>query len=293
MKTDTFAIIGGDYRTVFAANRLASLGYTVYIYGFGNDITFDEAVNRSHSVKDVLSEANYVLLPLPYSTDGENINTILSDKQIAISDVLDNMNPQSVLFAGMIDKLFSAMLERHGTEYYDYFAREELTVRNAVPTAEGAIEIALRELPITVHSAKCLVLGYGRVAKVVAQMLKGIGANVSIAARKHSDLAWCNVLGYKNFYISDLAEQIHKFDVIFNTVPNRIMDREVLGFVKKDCLIIDLASKPGGVDFDTAKQLGLSVIWALSLPGKVAPVTAGNIITDTILNIIRETEVKK
>ena len=67
-----------------------------------------------------------------------------------------------------------------------------------------------------------------------------------------------------------------------------IINGSMLRQLREDCLIIDLASKPGGVDFESAKRLGRNVIWALSLPGKTAPLTAGNIIRDTINNILNE-----
>ena len=81
---------------------------------------------------------------------------------------------------------------------------------------------------------------------------------------------------------------LRDMDIIFNTIPSLILNDEILTKVKKDALIIDLASKPGGIDFDAAKSYGLKVIWALSLPGKIAPVSSGAIIKDTIMNIIKE-----
>ena len=123
-------------------------------------------------------------------------------------------------------------------------------------------------------------------------MLAGIGADVYVEARKFADLAWIDAYGYKGIHLSGLAEHIGSFDVIFNTIPTRILDEKLLGRVSPETLIVDLASKPGGVDLAAAQRLGVNVIWALSLPGKVAPKTAGNIIKDTILNMIHEMEVR-
>lgn len=147
-------------------------------------------------------------------------------------------------------------------------------------------------MPITLHNSNCLILGFGRISKVLSKMLLGIGTKVCIAARKPCDLTWADAFGYERIYMNTLAKHIQNFDIVFNTVPKVILNHDILQYVKKDCLIIDLASKPGGVDFETAQNLGLNVIWALSLPGKVAPVTAGGIIKDTIVNIIREMEVE-
>ena len=119
-------------------------------------------------------------------------------------------------------------------------------------------------------------------------MLDGIGAKVTASARKCADLASISANSYEAIHTKDIKESISDFDVIVNTVPSCVLDRQTLEQVRSDSVIIDLASKPGGVDFEAAKELGLNVIWALSIPGKVAPITAGKIITDTILNIIGE-----
>ena len=142
-------------------------------------------------------------------------------------------------------------------------------IPNAVPTAEGAIEIAIAETPFTIHGSKSLVLGYGKIGKILSKDLYALG-------------------GYEPLPLDNLKDHIHEFDIIFNTIPSLILDDEILAKVKKDALIIDLASKPGGIDFDAAKSYGLKVIWALSLPGKIAPVSSGAIIKDTIMNIIKE-----
>lgn len=161
-------------------------------------------------------------------------------------------------------------------------------IPNAVPTAEGAIEIAITETPFTIHGSKSLVLGYGKIGKILSKDLYALGAQTYVEARKYADLAMIEGHGYEPLPLDNLKDHIHEFDIIFNTIPSLILDDEILTKVKKDALIIDLASKPGGIDFDAAKTYGLKVIWALSLPGKIAPVSSGAIIKDTIMNIIKE-----
>lgn len=163
---------------------------------------------------------------------------------------------------------------------------------NAVPTAEGAIEIAISETPVTVHGSRCLVLGYGRVGKTLSHSLLSLGAKAYVVARKYADLAQIENYGCHPLTMNDAKSRIAGFDIIFNTIPALVLDSDTLARTRKDTLIIDLASKPGGVDFEAAKQLGLNVIWALSLPGRVAPVTAGHIIKDTIINMLAESEVR-
>ena len=132
------------------------------------------------------------------------------------------------------------------------------------------------------------LLSYGKIGKILAKDLFGMGAQTFAAARKYADLAMIEGHGYEPVSMGSLKKHIKEFDIIFNTVPALILDGDVLSKVRKDSLIIDLASKPGGVDFEKAKEYGLRVIWALSLPGRIAPITSGAIIKDTVMNIINE-----
>ena len=171
---------------------------------------------------------------------------------------------------------------------YDYFLREELTIKNAMITAEGAIQTAMSETAFTINGSKCLVMGYGRIGKMLSNLLQKLGADVTCSARKESDLALIECNGLKPIRTIELNDELTDFDIIFNTIPNCILTYDKLSKIRCDTTIIDLASKPGGVDFSGAKKLGLKAIWATSLPGKVAPITSGKIISDTIFNIIRE-----
>jgi dipicolinate synthase subunit A len=122
-------------------------------------------------------------------------------------------------------------------------------------------------------------------------MLYGIGANVHVEARNYSDLAWIKNNGYIPVHQKELNKYLPKMNIVFNTIPQMILNKELLKSINSNCIIIDIASKPGGVDLDAAKELGVKVISAMGLPGKIAPVTAAMVIRDTIYNIIEELEV--
>ncbi len=146
----------------------------------------------------------------------------------------------------------------------------------------------MRLLPITLHGSRALVLGFGRVGKVLARTLDALGAETYVEARKFEDLSWIKCYGYHGIYLPDLAGGLGSFDVIFNTIPHEILTDEHLRQLRSDCLLIDLASAPGGIRLEAAHALGLQAVSALSLPGKVAPQTAGEIIKHTIINIISD-----
>ena len=207
-----------------------------------------------------------------------------------INEVFDGISKKNKIIAGRCDNKIKTMAESHRIMLIDYMCREELAMMNAIPTAEGAIQIAMEETPFTIHSSKCLVIGNGRIGKVLSKMLHGIGARVTVAARKKVDQAYGFAMGFETVAIDHLDDKIGEFDIVFNTAPSLIVDYSLLSKMKKGVLIIDLASKPGGVDFDEARRKGIKVVWALSLPGKVAPDTAGEIICNTIANILDETE---
>lgn len=284
----SFAVIGGDLRQVRMANELVKEGYAVKVFGFNENIDFSEDITIGNDLIDTVKDVDIIVLPLPCSVDNESLNTPLFDGKIYLNDLFKILTKNQILVGGKISRKIHNLAEVYNIYMIDYFEREELTVSNAIPTAEGAIQIAMEELPITLHGSKCLVLGFGRIGKVIAKMLFAIGADVTVEARKYEDLAWIKTYGYKGVHLSKLEEVIGQFDVIFNTIPKMILNSDILSQIQKECLVIDLASKPGGVDFEMARDLGIKTIWALSLPGKVAPNTAGDIIKETILNIIDE-----
>ncbi|MEE1012755.1 MAG: dipicolinate synthase subunit DpsA [Clostridia bacterium] len=285
----TFAFIGGDLRQIRAINQLSAAGHEVQTFGL-DQARFPEgsSIKKCKKLSTCIDSADVVVLPLPYNTSPDVINAGLSENTIYIREVLDTMADGQLLLAGRADGYLKALAELHHIRLIDYMEREEMTVLNTVPTVEGAIAIAMAETPYTIHGCRCLVLGYGRIGKLLSHTLKSLGADTHVSARKHSDLAWIKSYAMTGIPIKNLAEKIGDYNIIFNTIPATILDFHLLSRISNDCLIIDLASKPGGVDFETARELGKKVIWALSLPGKVAPDTAGDIMKDTIVNILEE-----
>ncbi len=281
MVKNTVCIIGGDLRQRRLCELLLKDGYTVTTIGLFED-DFDLLP---------LKTADIAVFPMPMSFDNVYINAPFSKKQIAMSGILEQLADGCFVLGGRISKDTEESLTKRGLKFVDYYKREELIVKNAIPTAEGALEIAFSEMPITIFGSKSLVIGYGRVGKVMAKKLKALESDVTVSARKYSDFAWIEEGGMNPIHTEDLSVFAGNFDLIINTVPAMVLTEEVLKRVRDDALIIDLASKPGGVDFGSAKRLGKNVIWALSLPGKTSPVTSGEIIKEAITNILEETGV--
>lgn len=281
---NSITIIGGDLRQLTLAELLSKDGFSVKVYGFGDDYISD----KYHVVKDLIDTepSDIVILPMPVSTDGKTVNAPLNSEPISFSYIKHYIKSAKLILGGRINDEVISLTS--GVKTIDYYNREELMIKNAVPTAEGAVEIAMCETPYTIKMSKCLIIGYGRIGKVLSNMLFDLGADVTVSARKYSDLAWIETNGYHAVHNLNIGESVSEYDIIFNTAPALILHEDILKKINPDCVIIDLASKPGGVDFEKAADLGLKVIWALSLPGKVAPITSGKIIKDTVLNILEE-----
>lgn len=285
-----FAIIGGDLRLIELAKILANEGNTVYTFGLEKAEELKECKNIIFSEK--LSKAipenvEVVIGPIPFSSDGVNINSPFSKEKISIREFIHYLNAK-ILIAGSIMPEVYNMANDEYIEIIDIMKREELAVLNTISTAEGTIEIAIANTNKIIHGSKVLILGFGRIGKVLARKLAGLSAKVTCAARKDEDLAWIRAYGHNETNINALGENLKEFDIIINTVPHLILNKERLQYVDKDCLLIDLASNPGGIDKKEVKERNLKLIWALALPGKVAPITTAEFIKDTIYNILKE-----
>jgi len=279
-------VVGGDMRQAKLAEALADDGHSVHSYALEGAGSSPLVLPAGGMEEAALADC--VVLPLPVEGESGLLNAPLSEDAHPLEEVLDALRPGQVLCGGRVSANAAALAARRGLTMHDYFAREELIVANAVPTAEGAIQIAMEELPITIHAARVLVLGYGRVGRTTAHRFAALGARVSVAARKYADLARAEAMGHGVERIGELLPWLCGYDLIVNTVPARVLGEAELAELKPGCLVIDLTSKPGGVDFEAAARLGVRAVWALSLPGKVAPVSSGRYIRDTIYNILRE-----
>ena len=278
---DKISIIGGDLRIKKLSEMLSKDGIKVYTYGLDEQ----ENIVQCSSIRELIESSDIIIGPVPFSSNNKTINATFSNEEILLTDFTKDLNGKTFI-AGAIRENVYELLKEQNVQIIDILEREELSVLNSISTAEGAIQIAMEQTDITLCGSNILILGFGRIGKILAKMLDGIGANVYCEARNHKDLAWVQSYGYTPIHLKDLNENLNKFDVIINTIPSVILDASNLDKIKQDCLIIDLASNPGGVDRDEVNKRKLKFVWALALPGKVAPVTSAKYIKDTIYNVL-------
>ena len=257
-----FVVVGTDARQAAAGRVLERAGYAV---GGAEQVAL----------------ADYILLPLP-----------LDAARTPLAELLRAAKPGAVALGGRLSVQAKAIAQEAGVELVDYFARPELTVYNAIPTAEGCIGILLAERTRTLWGTNLLLLGFGPVGRALAVRLAALGARVTVAARRPVQRAMAEEQGLRAVPLTDLAAAAAAFDTVVNTIPAPVLTAAVLAALPKGCLIVDLASKPGGTDFAAARRLGHTALHALSLPTVWAPETAGEALARTVQTILQEREEK-
>ncbi len=267
MNIKSICIIGGDSRQRTLHKLL-------------NQSDFD-VMNYSGRSLDKEFKQDVIIFPMPVCKDEKVLGT-----EMSIGEALEKIEEKSIVLGGKLPAYMKDNLKQRNIRYFDYAEREPLALKNAVATAEGAIMIAIGESDLTIYKSKSIVCGYGRIGKIVARMLKALGSDVTVAARRKESRVLAEVDGFEAIEIQDIKD----CDFLFNTVPVQIINEQILKRINNEVLIIDLASVPGGVDFKACKELGIKAVWALSLPGKISPVSAGRIIYEEIMDIFEEIE---
>lgn len=280
------SVIGGDSRLIYAAEYLADSGHFVSVYGSEHG-KIPTTVKNLSSLKEAMSN-EIILLPLPVSKNGKSLNTPLSSKDIYLKDLTEEISEHNTVFLGMGQQSLLKQIEAKAKSVCDYFTIETLTYKNALLTAEGILGIILEKLPVSVFGLKIAVTGYGRIASFLSDMLFSLGANVTVFARNELQLTKARISGINTCKLTEIGEKAGEFDCIVNTVPSIVIDDKTILNTKKDCILIESASAPYGIDFEACSKHERVLIKAFSLPGKTAPKTAGIIIGETISDCIKE-----
>ena len=294
-KQPRIAVFGGDSRQIFVAKRLMEDGFKVCAWGLGDKGRELLGDSLCENPKEALRDAEILLLPLPTSLDGVRLHCPLrgENESLRLSILLEEFSGH-VLLGGRIPQALQGLAEQRGIVCIDYFDSEILQLKNALPTAEGAIAIAMRELPVTMDGCETAVIGYGRIGSLLAEKLYALGALVTVFARRREVLTQAELRHHKTVLLRcrdgyrGLEQIPPDCRVIFNTVPQRIFVGDALKKIPHGCLFVDLASAPGGIDFEAAEKAGIHAIWATALPGKYAPESAGEIIAQTVETILNE-----
>lgn len=274
-------LYGGDLRMLRLAELFAQEKYMVFLYGqslYFQGKAKSNQLKECATLEECISQSDLIVSGVPFTKDEKIVMAPFAKQEIEVSDIYKNLE-NKVFVAGGIPKWFYA----NGTiQIFDLLECEELTILNAIPTAEGAIKIAIEETERTIHESNILVLGYGRIGKILCKRLKALGANIYCAARKSADRTWIKEEKCMPITFEEIEKYGSRLDMIINTVPKIVLTEDSLKVLPNHCIYIELASAPGGVDKIAAEMYNIRVIMAQGIPGKIAPATAARYIKGVI-----------
>ncbi|HBU84953.1 MULTISPECIES: dipicolinate synthase subunit DpsA [Paenibacillus] len=282
-------VMGGDARQLEVIQKCAELDATVSVVGFDKLEYSIPGIEHQELEDDVFASADVLVLPVVGCDDQGKVSTSFSDTSIFLKkEHVAALPEHCIVFTGMAKPFLRDLCRENGLRLVEVLDRDDIALYNSIPTAEGAIAMAIRETDFTIHGSECIVLGLGRTGFTMAKTLQGLGANVRVGIRREEDAARAAIMGWKPFMTTDLAAQTGDVDLLFNTIPTMIITAQILSKMPQKAVIIDLASAPGGCDFRYAEKRGIKALLAPGLPGIVAPKTAGGIIADVLIRLLLE-----
>lgn len=281
--------IGGDARQLEVIERFAELDASITLIGFDNLQNQFTGMKKTQLSPQALAEADVMLLPPVGTDDKGRVESLFSSEELILtSEHFHALPNHAVVYTGMAKPFLQNSCLQYNIRLVELFKRDDVAIYNSIPTAEGALMMAIQNTDITIHGSCCMVLGMGRTGLTMARTLKGLGARVKIGVRRPEHYARAKEMGYEPFMTSQINEYVNDIDLLFNTIPTMIVTAQVIANIPHRAVIIDLASKPGGTDFRFAEKRGIKALLAPGLPGIVAPKTAGQIIANTVNQLIME-----
>ncbi len=280
------AVLGGDDRELILVEELVRTGATVAVAGFPKEKLCHGAF-MVNDVEQACQDIEVLILPLPGTNEKGVIRAVYAEEELLLTEkAVASMAAHALIIIGSARNFLKEWIRKYNYKLLEIAEMDELAILNSIPTAEGAIQIAMEETNITIHGSKTCVIGFGRVGTTMARTLKALGSEVTVVARNPGQLARAFEMGCHRAGYEDLHEIMNHSDIVFNTVPHLVLNRDILKYANPDVLIIDLATQPGGTDFEAANTFGLKAILAPGLPGKVAPVYAGKILANVIPRLL-------
>ena len=259
------SIIGGDLRIAKLAEIYSKDQNDINIFTYGLEKYFRENTNKIKKCDDInesVEASNIIISGMPFTRDERTVNAPFSKKEIEVTNLKKIVGGKTFIAGGIPNDFYL----NGDINLIDLMKNEELTILNAIPTVEGTIKIVIEEREETIHESNVLVCGFGRIGKILCDRFCALGANVYCSARKESDLAWIREKRYIPLKYDEIIKFASRFDIVINTVPSLVIKKEELDSFNKEIIVIDVASNPGGIDKEYAKENGIKVITALGIP---------------------------
>lgn len=278
------AILGGDAREIILAEHLAGLNAHVKVLGLP---ARGKNIMQCQDLDEALDSVKAVILPVPGVNEELRLHSAFPGQPLFLTEnSMRRLAPGTPILVGVAKSPLKKLVRRLDLRLIEVMEIDEVAILNSIPSAEGAIQLAMQKTPITIHGSKVWVFGFGRTGTTLARVLNAMGAKTTVIARNSTQLARAREMGLEISRYENIKNISQEVDIIFNTVPCLVLGQSVLGRLPSGVLIIDIASAPGGTDFETAKKLGIEAILAPGLPGKVAPKTAGQILSKVVPRLL-------
>ena len=270
------AVCGGDERELVLMRGFLEKGFEVRAFGQPWALLPDK-VSCAATLRECLYLADALVLPMPgVRENGLIYNTYCHELPLTDED-MSLLAMGTPVLAGVASDYLKRLCDKYRLRLLATAELDEIAVLNAVPTAEGAISLAINSSKDLLCGSRAAIIGFGRVAKALAERLAALGVDIFVANRGGKRRYQAAAAGYNILDWDDWYKNI--FDFIFNTVPAPVIGGEILQAMNPCTVIIDLAAAPGGTDFNAARELGIKAILASGLPGKYAPLGAGKILS--------------
>ena len=271
------AVVDGDKRQKALCEILKRQGLLARLFFLNNETVLTDLAQ--------LGACKALVLPVPTTRNGETLNAPQLTPPLPLATVLSVLQPGTPVFTGGTAPCFA---EFKNLNFCNLLAQEPLVLKNALATAEAALAIVITQTPHTVFKSNVLLLGYGRIAQYLAKYLKNLGAAVTVAARNEVARTKAATAGSTALTFEQAEVYLPHFNVIVNTVPQTVLFKRQLLKVSPGCLLVDRASKPGGIDYKAAEILRLNTVQALGLPGKYSPNSAAQYMAEAITARLKE-----
>ncbi|MBC7781643.1 MAG: NAD(P)-binding domain-containing protein [Proteobacteria bacterium] len=269
------AVVGGDKREQEIARLAATTGAAVRAFGFPWPDAGIDGVTLAGSATEALAGAKFALFPIPgIAPTGALFAPAATEPIIPDRAMLSGMRSPAHIILGWGDDKLKAHAQALGITLHEYEWDQDLMLLRGPAIIEGLLRVVIENTAITIHKANVAVVGQGSIGFLLARYMVALGAHTHVAARNPVQRAAAYAAGATVHPLEALVGLAPTLDMVFSTVPARVVGADVLERLPAHALVVDLAAPPGGVDFEAAKARGLKTVWARGL-GSRAPVTVG------------------
>lgn len=294
-------LIGGDRRNLELAKLLLKDNDN-YVRLYANEKMYYEIIESKKleneekytnleectNLEKAIANSNIVVTGIPISKDKEYLTGEYTNLKISLEEFFLNLK-NNFLISGMVPEKFNEMLKKNNNKFLDILKDERYVITNAKITVEGIIKYLIENTENTIFNSKILVLGYGRIGKILCNVLKNFTENIYCMPNSKEEEELLNANAINTISKENLNNNLTKFEIIVNTIPKLVLDKKEIELLNKEVFVLDIASKPGGINREIAQKNNIKFSWKLGIPAEISPIACA----EKIKNIIYENNVTR